>query len=61
MEIALLIFQIKIIAEALKWINLYENSNPKDDRVEYAKFLINLNQKNHDLDTIINYLSNNYE
>lgn len=46
--------------EAIKWINLFENSNIKNDKIEYAKFLIDLN-KTDKLDTIINYLSKNYE
>jgi hypothetical protein len=46
--------------DALKWITLYEMSNPNNDTVDYAKFLINLNQ-NNDLDTIIKYLSINYK
>ena len=46
--------------DASKWINLYLNSNPTNDKIEFAKFLISLNE-NDELDTIINYLSNNYE
>jgi hypothetical protein len=42
--------------DALKWLNLYEISNPKDKKTDYAKFLIDLNQ-NDSLNTIINYLS----
>ena len=45
--------------DALKWINLFEVSNSKNESVEYAKLLINLN-KNDDLSTIKNYLTNNY-
>ena len=50
----------KNFSEAVKWINLFENSNFKNEKVEYVKFLINLNETDQ-LDTIINYLSNNYE
>ena len=46
--------------EAIKWINLFENSDFKSEKIEYAKFLIDLNETNQ-LDTIINYLSKNYE
>jgi len=42
--------------DALKWLNLYEINNSLDDKTDYAKFLINLNQ-NDNLDTLINYLS----
>jgi len=42
--------------EALKWLNLYEISNSKDNTIDYAKFLIDLNQ-NDNLNTVINYLS----
>ena len=42
--------------DALKWLNVYEISNPKDKKIDYAKFLIDLNQ-NDNLDTVINYLS----
>ena len=45
--------------EALKWINLYEETNTADERVEYAKFLIDLKEIDS-LDTIINYLTVNY-
>ena len=30
--------------DALKWLNLYEISNSKDNKTDYAKFLIALNQ-----------------
>jgi hypothetical protein len=42
--------------EALKWLNLYEIGNSKDKKIDYAKFLIDLNQ-NDNLNTVINYLS----
>ena len=42
--------------DALKWLNLYEISNSKDKNIDYAKFLIELNQ-NDNLNTVINYLS----
>ena len=45
--------------EALKWINLYEETNTADERVEYAKFLIDLKEIDS-LETIINYLTVNY-
>ena len=45
--------------EALKWINLYEETNTADERVEYAKFLIDLKETDS-LETIINYLTVNY-
>jgi len=41
---------------ALKWLSLYELSNPQDKMLYHANFLIDLNQ-NDDLDTVINYLS----
>jgi len=59
MQIAFAHIANKNYDESLKWINLYEISNLNNDSIEYAKFLINLN-KNDNLDTIINYLSNNY-
>ncbi len=59
MEIAFAHISNKNFEEALKWIDLYENSNGKNDKIEYAKFLIKLNQTNS-LDTIINYLNNNF-
>ncbi|MDC1184877.1 hypothetical protein N8080_02760 [Alphaproteobacteria bacterium] len=42
--------------DALKWLTLYEINNLKDKKIDYAKFLINLNQ-NDSLNTVINYLS----
>ena len=45
--------------EALQWINLYEETNTADERVEYAKFLIDLKEIDS-LETIINYLTVNY-
>ena len=42
--------------DALKWLSLYELSNPQDNIVKYANFLIDLNQKD-ELNTVINYLS----
>lgn len=59
MEIALAHISNKNYSEAIRWINFYENSDFSDGKIEYAKFLITLNQTN-ELDTIINYLSTNY-
>ena len=59
MDIALAHISNENYTEALNWINLYESSNSSNDKTEFAKFLINLNKTN-ELDTIINYLSNNY-
>ena len=42
--------------DALKWLNLYELNNSKDQQIDYAKFLIDLNQ-NDNLNTVINFLS----
>ena len=42
--------------DALRWLNLYELNNSKDQKIDYAKFLIDLNQ-NDNLNTIINFLS----
>ena len=42
--------------DAQKWLNLYEISNSEDKNIDYAKFLIDLNQ-NDNLNTVINYLS----
>jgi len=42
--------------DALKWLNLYELNNSKDQKIDYAKFLIDLNQ-NDNLNTVINFLS----
>jgi hypothetical protein len=55
-EIAFANIANKNFAEALNWLNLYEISNPKDKKIDYAKFLINLNQ-NDNLKTVIKYLS----
>ena len=60
LDIAFAHISNKNFSEAIKWINLFENSNIKNEKIEYAKFLINLNETNQ-LDTIINYLSKNYE
>ena len=60
MQIAFAYISNENYEDALKWITLYEMSNPNNDTVDYAKFLINLNQ-NNDLDTIIKYLSINYK
>ena len=43
--------------DALTWLNLYEIANPKDKKIDYAKFLIDLDQ-NDNLNTVINYLLN---
>ena len=60
-EIALAHISNKNFTESLKWINIYESSNSqKNEKLEYAKFLISLNE-NNELDTIINYLSSNYD
>ncbi|MBS56877.1 MAG: hypothetical protein CMP16_03270 [Rickettsiales bacterium] len=59
-EIALAHISVKNYDEALKWINLYESGNFDNDNVENAKFIIEIN-KNNDLNTIINYLSSNYD
>jgi len=58
-EIALAHISNKNFNESLKWINIYENSNHSSEKIEYAKFLISLNETN-ELDTIIDYLSTNY-
>ncbi|MDA9628857.1 hypothetical protein N9S56_00010 [Pelagibacteraceae bacterium] len=55
-EIAFAHIANKNFDDALKWLNLYEISNLKDKKIGYAKFLIDLN-KNDDLNTVINYLS----
>ena len=57
-EIAFANIANKNFDDALKWLNLYEISNSKDKKTDYAKFLIDLNQ-NDSLNTIINYLSVN--
>ena len=59
MEIALAQISNKNYDEALRWLSIYENSDVEDVKIEYAKFLIDLNETN-ELDTIINYLSKNY-
>ena len=56
-EIAFANIANKNFDDALKWLNLYEINNAKDKKIEYAKFLIDLNQ-NDNLNTVINYLSN---
>jgi len=55
-EIAFANISNKNFEDALKWLNLYEISNSKDKKTDYAKFLIDLNQ-NDSLNTVINYLS----
>ena len=60
LEIAFAHISNKNYSEAIKWINLFENSNFKSEKTEYSKFLINLSEINT-LDTIINYLSKNYD
>tara|TARA_Y100001970_G_scaffold269704_1_gene362603 strand:- start:3493 stop:5304 length:1812 start_codon:yes stop_codon:yes gene_type:complete len=60
LEIALAHISNKNFAEALKWINLYENLQINENKSDYLKFLIALNENNQ-LDTIINYLSENYD
>ncbi|MDC1060422.1 hypothetical protein OAQ43_02930, partial [Alphaproteobacteria bacterium] len=55
-EIAFANIANKNFDDALKWLNLYEISNSKDKKIDYAKFLIDLNQNNN-LNTVINYLS----
>ena len=55
-EIAFANIANKNFDDALKWLNLYEISNSKDKKIDYAKFLIDLNQ-NDNLNTVINYLS----
>ena len=59
-DIALAHISNKNFTESLKWIDIYESSNSqKNEKLEYAKFLISLNE-NNELDTVINYLSSNY-
>ncbi len=60
MEIAFALISNKNYDEAEKWINLFEISNPSENSLEYAKFLIDLN-KNNNLNTIIKYLTDNYD
>ena len=60
MEIALAYISNRNFNEALKWINLYENNNLENDKLEYVKFLIEINETD-ELDTIIKYLSDNYK
>ncbi|MDC0060337.1 hypothetical protein OAJ19_01340 [Pelagibacteraceae bacterium] len=55
-EIAFANIANKNFDDALKWLNLYEISNLKEKKTDYAKFLIDLNQ-NDNLNTVINYLS----
>jgi len=57
-EIVLAHISNKNYEEATKWLNLIENSEVNNEQVEYAKFLIALNDSDK-LDTIVNYLSNN--
>jgi len=56
-EIAFAYIANKNFDKALKWLNVYEISNSKDKKIDYAKFLIDLNQ-NDNLNTVISYLSN---
>ena len=58
MEIAIAHISNKNFVEAAKWIDLYENSNINNDQINYARFLIALNDTD-DLKNIIDYLSNN--
>jgi len=58
MEIAIAHISNKNFIEASKWIDLSENSNISNDQINYARFLIALNDTD-DLSNIINYLSNN--
>ena len=58
MEIAIAHISNKNFIEASKWIDLYENSNINNDQINYARFLIALNDTD-DLKNIIDYLSNN--
>lgn len=60
MDIALAHISNKDYEKSIKWINLFANSNIDNERIEYAKFLISLNETN-DLDVIIQYISNNYK
>jgi hypothetical protein len=55
-EIAFANIANKNFDEAQKWLNLYDISNLNDKKTNYAKFLIDLNQKDN-LNTIIDYLS----
>jgi hypothetical protein len=55
-EIAFANISNKNFDDALKWLNLYEINNSKDKKIDYAKFLIDLNQ-NDNINTVINYLS----
>ena len=58
MEIAIAHISNKNYVEASKWIDLSESSNTSKDQIDYARFLIALNDTD-DLTNIINYLSNN--
>ena len=60
LEIAIAHISNENYSEARKWIDLFENSNFKNEKIEYAKFLIEINDSDQ-LDTIINYISKNYE
>jgi len=57
-EIAFANIANKNFGDAIKWLSLYEINNSKDTNIDYAKFLIDLN-KNDNLNTVINYLSDN--
>ncbi len=58
-EMAIAHISNRNFTEASKWINLNENSSNKNAKLDYAKFLLTLNQSN-ELNTIIDYLSKNY-
>ena len=49
----------KNYTDAYKWIEFYENITSENDRIAYARFLLNLNATN-DLKTITDYLSRDY-
>ena len=55
-EIAFANISNKNFDSARKWLSLYEISNSKDKKIDYAKFLIDLNQ-NDNLNTVVNYIS----
>jgi len=55
-EIALANISNQNYDDALKWLSLYELNNLKDKKINYAKFLIDLNQDDS-LNTIINFLA----
>lgn len=45
--------------QAIKWLDLFTKTDQNDEKFDYANFLINLN-KNDNLDTIIEFITNNY-